>query len=96
MEEGIEAERSLMKREKSRGPKPILAEHLKDSKGVTFVTLINHTSAPIRNERSSPTSTPRREASRNKFVKKGECQMESKALEKSIVAKSSESPAWVC
>ena len=32
--------------------------------------LINHTSAPIRKERLSPTSKARREASRNKFVEK--------------------------
>ena len=33
--------------------------------------LINHTSAPIRKERLSPSSKARREASRNKFVEKG-------------------------
>ena len=33
--------------------------------------LINHTSAPIRKERLSPTSKARREASQNKFVEKG-------------------------
>ena len=32
--------------------------------------LKNHTSAPIRKERLSPTSEARREASRNKFVEK--------------------------
>ena len=32
--------------------------------------LKNHTSAPIRKERLSPTSKARREASRNKFVEK--------------------------
>ena len=32
--------------------------------------LINHTSAPIRKERLSPTSKARREASRNQFVEK--------------------------
>ena len=42
-----------------------------DSKGTTFVIFINHTSAPIRKERLSPTSKARREASRNKFVEKG-------------------------
>ena len=41
-----------------------------DSKGATFVILINHTSAPIRKERLSPTSKARREASRNEFVEK--------------------------
>ena len=33
--------------------------------------LKNHTSAPIRKERLSPTSKARREASRNEFVEKG-------------------------
>ena len=33
--------------------------------------LINHASTPVRKERLSPTSKARREASRNKFVKKG-------------------------
>ena len=33
--------------------------------------LINHTSAPVRKERLSPTSKARREASRNWFVEKG-------------------------
>ena len=33
--------------------------------------LINHTSAPIRKEKLSPTSKASREASRNKFVEKG-------------------------
>ena len=42
-----------------------------DSKGTAFVILKNHTSAPIRKERLSPTSKARREASRNKFVEKG-------------------------
>ena len=33
--------------------------------------LTNHTSAPIREKRLSPTSKARREASRNEFVEKG-------------------------
>ena len=41
-----------------------------DSKGTTFVILKDHTSAPIRKERLSPTSKARREASRNEFVEK--------------------------
>ena len=52
-----------MKREKSTGPK-------NGSLRKTFVTLKDHTSAPIRKERLSPTSKARREASRNKFVEK--------------------------
>ena len=43
-----------------------------DSKETTFVILKNHTSAPVRKERLSPTSKARREASRNQFVQKGE------------------------
>ena len=42
-----------------------------DSKGTAFVILINHASAPIGNERLSPTSKVRREASRNEFMEKG-------------------------
>ena len=38
---------------------------------MTFVILINHTSAPIRTERLSPTNKARREASQNKFMEKG-------------------------
>ena len=42
-----------------------------DSKAATFVILISHASAPVRKERLSPTSRVSKEASRNKFVKKG-------------------------
>ena len=42
-----------------------------DSKGTTFVILIDHTSAPIKKERLSPTSKAKREASRNEFMEKG-------------------------
>ena len=37
----------------------------------SFVTLINHASAPIRKVRLSPTSKARREASQNEFMVKG-------------------------
>ena len=56
-----------------------------DSKGTAFVILINHTSAPVRKERWSPTRKPRREASQNELMKRAGCQTESKAFEKSIV-----------
>ena len=59
------------KREKYRAKNESLRNTLTDSKGVTFVILINHASAPTRKERLSPTSEARREASRNKFVEKG-------------------------
>ena len=42
-----------------------------DSKGTTFVILINHANAPVRKERLCPASKARRGASRNEFVEKG-------------------------
>ena len=59
------------KREKYRAKNGSLRNTWTDSKGTAFVILIDHTSAPIRKERLSPTSKARREASRNKFVEKG-------------------------
>ena len=56
-----------------------------DSKGTTFVILINHASAPIRKERLKPTSKATREASRNEFMERTGCQTESKAFENLIV-----------
>ena len=41
-----------------------------DSKGATFVILIDHTNALVRKKRLSPTSKARREASQNEFVEK--------------------------
>ena len=58
-------------REKYRAKNGFLLNTSTDSKGTTFVILKNHTSAPVRKERLSPTSKARREASRNEFVKKG-------------------------
>ena len=60
-----------MKREKNRVKNGSLRNTSTDSKETTFVILKNHTSAPVRKERLSPTSKARREASRNKFVEKG-------------------------
>ena len=57
--------------EKYRAKNGSLRSTSTDSKGTTFVILINRRSAPIRKERLSPTSKARREASRNKFVEKG-------------------------
>ena len=72
-EEGREAERSLMKREKRTRPRmDPCGNTLTDSKRTTFVILKNHASAPIRKQRLSPTSKARREASRNEFMEKGE------------------------
>ena len=58
-------------REKSRAKNGSLRNTSTDLKGTTFVILINHSSAPIRKERCSPTSIARGEASRNEFVVKG-------------------------
>ena len=58
-------------REKNRANNRSLRNTLTDSKGVTFVILKYHASAPVRKERLSPTSQARREASRNQFMEKG-------------------------
>ena len=61
-----------MKREKRTGPRTDSCENASmDSKGTTFVILINHASAPVRKERLSPTSKARREVSKNEFMEKG-------------------------
>ena len=59
------------KREKYRAKNRSLQNTSTNSKGTTSVILINHASAPIRKEEFSRTSKARREASRNKLVKKG-------------------------
>ena len=80
MEEHREAGRSSMKREKYRDKNGSLQNTLMDSKGAAFVILINLASAPVRKERLSPTSKARREASRNKFVEKGDMPDKSQRL----------------
>ena len=60
----------INEREKYRAKNGSLRNTSTDSKGTAFVILKNHTSALIRNERLSPTSKARREASRNEFVEK--------------------------
>ena len=57
-------------REKYRAKNGSLRNTSTDSKGTVFVILINHTNAPIRKKRLSPTSKARRKTSRNKFVEK--------------------------
>ena len=42
-----------------------------DSKRMTSVILINHSSMPFRKERLSPTSKAKRESSQNEFIEKG-------------------------
>ena len=58
-------------REKYRAKNGSLGNTSTDSKGTTFVILINHASATIIKKRLSPTSKARKKASRNKFVEKG-------------------------
>ena len=57
-------------REKYRAKNGSLRNTSTDSKETTFVILINHTSAPIRKKRLSPTNKARSEASQNQFVEK--------------------------
>ena len=71
-------------REKYRAKNGSLRSTLKDSKGTTFVILINHRSAPIRKKRLSPSSKARREAEISLWKRAG-CQTESKAFQESIV-----------
>ena len=82
-EEGREAGRSLMKREKYRAKNGSLRNTSTYSKRATFVVLINHASAPIRKRGLSPTSKARREAAEISLWKRAGCQTESKAFEKS-------------
>ena len=58
-------------REKYRAKNGSLRNTSADSKGAAFVILKNHTSAPVRKKRLSPTSKARREPSRNEFMEKG-------------------------
>ena len=60
------------KREKYRVRNESLRNTSTDSKGTTFVILINHRSAPIRKKRLSPMSKARRETSQNEFAEEGE------------------------
>ena len=60
------------KKEKYRAKNGSLRNTSIDSKGATFVILINQKSAPIRRVRLSPTNKARREPSQNEFVEKGE------------------------
>ena len=81
------------KREKEQGQEHILVEHLDGLEKNDFVILINHASAPIRRERLSSTSKARREASRNESWRRAGCQIESKALEISMVERTVREPA---
>ena len=57
-------------REKYRAKNGFLRNTSTDTKGTTFVILINHASTAIGKERLSPTSKARRQASRNEFMAK--------------------------
>ena len=59
-EEDRETGRSSIKREKHRAKNGSLRNTSRNSKGTTSVILTNHTSAPFRKERLSPTSKARR------------------------------------
>ena len=68
-------------REKYRAKNGSLRNTSTDSKGTTFVILINHRSAPIRKKRLSPTSKVRERPAEISLWKRAGCQTESKALE---------------
>ena len=74
-------------REKYRVKNGSLRNVSTDSKIMNVVVLINHASAPVRNERLSPMSKARTEASQNNFMEKGGMSDRAKALEKSIVTR---------
>ena len=59
-----------MKKKKSRTKNESLRNNSADWKEESCLILINYACALTRKERMSPTSKARREASRNKFVKK--------------------------
>ena len=87
-EDGREAGRSLMKKEKKTGPRTDPCGTLRRiQKRATFVILINHVSAPIRLERLSPTSKEGGRPAEMSVWKRAWCQTQSKGLEKSIVAR---------
>ena len=60
-----------VKREKYRAKNGFLRNTSTDSKGATFVILINHASTPIRKEGLILMSKTGRKASRNEFTEKG-------------------------
>ena len=57
--------------EKYRAKNESLRNTSTDSKGATFVILINHASAPVRMKRLSPTGKTKREANQIEFMEKG-------------------------
>ena len=70
--EGREAGKSLMKRGKRTGLRTDpCGTPRRTRKEAAFVILINHTIAPVRKERLSPTSKARKKTSQNQFVEKG-------------------------
>ena len=71
-------------REKYRITNGSLPNTSTDSKGTTFVILINHASMLVRKKRLSPTSKARSEASRNEFVEKGPNARKSRKLSRNL------------
>ena len=63
-----------------------------DSKGTTFVILINHANAPVRKERLCPASKARRGPAEMSLWKRAGCETETKTFEKSIVARVNREP----
>ena len=82
-------------RERYRAKKGYLWNTSIDSKGATFVILMNHASAPVRNERSSPTSKARMETSRNEFMENGGMPDKAESFQEVDSRGSSETPTWV-
>ena len=74
--------RSLINKRIEQGQEQILAEHLDELKRNKFVIVENPTSAPVKKEKLSPSHKAKRKESKNNFVKKAKCQVESKVLEK--------------
>ena len=72
-------------REKSTGQRTDFCKTPQRTQEERLVTLINHTSVPIRKERLSPMSKVRRGPTKMSSWKRTGCQTESKAFEKSIV-----------
>ena len=72
------------KREKNRNKNESLRNSSStDTKGATCLILKNHASVPVRKKRLSPASKTKREASRNKFVKKERGARRSRVLSRS-------------
>ena len=83
-------------REKYRTENRSMQNTSTDSKGAAFVILINHASMPITKKKLNPVSKAEGRPPEMSFWKRAGCQRGLKALEKSIVDRTSKSPTWVC